>query len=91
MARPITLEAASSIGLIARQLGAVVSNEQIGEEYSSGGCGTEDSLTNYFRRFDISVFFRKVKKEDLFEKKFLYPCVLIKKKRGSDSFNILTD
>ena len=79
MARPITLEAASSIGLIARQLGAVVSNEQIGEEYSSGGCGTEDSLTNYFRRFDISVFFRKVKKEDLFEKKFLYPCVLIKK------------
>ena len=34
MTRSVSLETASSVALIARQLGAVVSNEQIGEEYT---------------------------------------------------------
>ena len=36
MTRSVSLETASSVALIARQLGAVVSNEQIGEEYKTG-------------------------------------------------------
>ncbi len=83
MARPISLETASSIGLISRQLGAVVSNEQIGEEYSAGGCRDEDALKNYFSRYNIAVYFKKLKKIDLEKKQFLYPCVLINKDGSS--------
>ena len=50
MTRSVSLETASSVALIARQLGAVVSNEQIGEEYTSGGCRDEVALTDYFSR-----------------------------------------
>ena len=46
MTRSVSLETASSVALIARQLGAVVSNEQIGEEYTSGGCRDEVALTD---------------------------------------------
>ena len=83
MARTITLETASSVALISRQLGAVVSNEQIGEEYTGGGCRDENSIKNYFSRYDVSVFFKKLKKTDLVKKQFLYPCVLINKDGSS--------
>ena len=83
MTRSVSLETASSVALIARQLGAVVSNEQIGEEYTSGGCRDEGALTDYFSRYDISVYFKKLKKTDLEKKQFLYPCVLINKDGSS--------
>ena len=66
MTRSVSLETASSVALIARQLGAVISNEQIGEEYSSGGCRNEVALTDYFSRYDISVYFKKLRKTDLY-------------------------
>ena len=83
MTRPVSLETASSVALIARQLGAVVSNEQIGEEYTSGGCRDETALTDYFSRYDVSVYFKKLKKTDLEKKQFLYPCVLINRDGSS--------
>ena len=86
MTRSVSLETASSVALIARQLGAVVSNEQIGEEYTSGGCRDDVALTDYFSRYDVSVYFKKLKKTDLEKKQFLYPCVLI---NGDGSSSVL--
>ena len=48
MTKSVSLATASSVGLISRQLGAVVSNEQIGEEYAAGGCRDEHALKAYF-------------------------------------------
>ena len=73
MTRSVSLETASSVALIARQLGAVVSNEQIGEEYTSGGCRDEVALTDYFSRHDVSVYFKKLKKTDLEKKTIFIP------------------
>ena len=74
MTRSVSLETASSVALIARQLGAVVSNEQIGEEYTSGGCRDEIALTDYFSRYDVSVYFKKLKNESAC-RSYSNPCV----------------
>ena len=78
MKKKISLETASSIALISRQLGAVVSNEQVGEAFESGYCCDQTSVAEYFEKFGISVYFKKIKKNDISKKSYLFPLVAIK-------------
>ncbi|GIR49507.1 MAG: hypothetical protein CM15mP58_16040 [Burkholderiaceae bacterium] len=56
MARSVSLETASSVALTARQLGAVVSNDKLEEEYA-GGC-RDGCVNRLFSRYDISFYFK---------------------------------
>ena len=73
----VSLEIISSVALVARQLGAVISNEQVSDAFKGGYCNDRSSATDYFNNFGISIFFKKLKKQDIIKKKFLYPCVVI--------------
>ena len=72
-----SLEVSSSIALIARQFGAVLTNEQVDKSYQSGELKKRDSIKKYFAKYSISVFFKDVKKSDLISKKYIYPCVAL--------------
>ena len=63
-----SLEVSSSIALIARQFGAVLTNEQVDKSYQSGELKKRDSIKKYFAKYSISVFFKDVKKSDLISK-----------------------
>ncbi len=74
-----SLEVSSSIALIARQLGAVLTNEQVNKSYESGDLKKRDSIQEFFARYSISVFFKKIKNSDLIAKKYIFPCVALQK------------
>lgn len=74
-----SLEVSSSIALIARQLGAVLTNEQVDKSYQAGELKKRNSIKEYFAKYSISVFFKEVKKSDLISKKYIYPCVALQK------------
>ncbi len=74
-----SLEVSSSIALIARQHGAVLTNDQVGKSFQSGELKKRDSIKSYFARYSISVFFKEIKKADLITKKYIYPCVALQK------------
>ncbi|OUV99531.1 MAG: hypothetical protein CBD16_08045 [Betaproteobacteria bacterium TMED156] len=77
--REESLEVSSSIALIARQLGAVLTNEQVENSYKSGELKQRKLIQDYFARYSISVFFKKIRKSDLIFKKYIFPCVALQK------------
>tara|TARA_E500000178_G_C17004343_1_gene747370 strand:- start:101 stop:2245 length:2145 start_codon:yes stop_codon:yes gene_type:complete len=74
-----SLEVSSSIALIARQFGAVLTNEQVNTSYQAGDLKKRDSIKEYFAKYSISVFFKDIKQSDLISKKYIYPCVALQK------------